>query len=66
MKKQIWFRPDQAALVVLCLKYVKGELVAHKHLLNGAQLMSCKYTHDQIEEVLKLFGEQPEQPETLA
>ena len=58
MKKQVWFRQDQAELVVVCLDLAKKRM-NERPVMNDAHGVACNYTANRIDEVLALFDDKP-------
>lgn len=57
-KKQVWLRPDQVELALLCFRFARSKLNedtalgAHKHI-------SGPFTYKRIAELIALFGGAP-------
>ncbi len=53
-KKQIWLRPDQADLIVRCLRFVRQKL--HTDIADGAfSKVAGPFTSQQIVEILEML-----------
>jgi hypothetical protein len=54
-KIQVWFRPDQAELVVDCLNYVKARSEERNNLDSGAAVLAKRFAIRRIDEIVAMF-----------